>query len=71
MIRIEKSKNKQYYVVLVGDNGEVLSTSETLKTKQSAWVNIAAQAKCFGSLIVADGDKVYRFENSKKIKMII
>lgn len=71
MIRIEKSKNKQYYVVLVGDNGEVLSTSETLKTKQSAWVNIAAQAKCFGALIVADGGKTYRFENGRKIKMII
>lgn len=32
---IHKSKNKQFYFVLVARNGEVILTSETYKSKQS------------------------------------
>lgn len=34
-------------VVVTGKNGEALSTSEVLKTKQSAWKNVRAQAENF------------------------
>ena len=47
MIHIKKSKGKQFRVVITGRNGEVLCNSESLKTKRSAWKNIAATAKQF------------------------
>lgn len=43
MIHISKSKDKKFYVTVVGENNEILSTSETLNSKQEAWKNIAAQ----------------------------
>jgi hypothetical protein len=36
-------------VVVTGNNNEKLSTSELLKTKQSAWKNVVAQLKEFGN----------------------
>ena len=42
MIHIKKSTDKKFYVTIVSDNNEVLNTSETLNTKQSAWINISA-----------------------------
>jgi hypothetical protein len=42
MIHIKKSKGGQFRVVNSGRNGEILKTSENLKTKQSAWKNIKA-----------------------------
>lgn|GEM_PF-5586503 len=43
MIYIKRStKTKQYHVVYTGDNGEILTVSEPLKSKQSAWKNILA-----------------------------
>lgn len=43
MIIIKKSANKKFYVVITGENGEPLSTSELLNSKQAAWKNIKAQ----------------------------
>lgn len=37
-----KSKTQPFQVVLVGDNGEPLSASELLKSKQAAWKNVKA-----------------------------
>ncbi len=50
MIYIKKTKNKQFRVVVTGDNGEPLSVTETLKTTQSAWKNIKSQMYQFGGL---------------------
>lgn len=47
MIQIKKSIDKKFYVVVTGENNEVLSTSETLNSKQAAWKNIHAQCKMF------------------------
>lgn len=49
MIYIKKSKNHQFYVDVTGKNNEKLSSTETFKTKQSAWKNIYAQALQFNS----------------------
>lgn len=49
------SIKKQFRVKYTGANNEVLATSEPLKTKQSAWKNIAAMAKHF---IALDHSKV-------------
>lgn len=43
MININKSSDKKFYVTVVADNGEILSTSETLNQKTSAYTNIASQ----------------------------
>ena len=50
MIYIKKSKNKQFRVVVTSDNGEPLSVSEALKSKQSAWKNIKSQMIQYESL---------------------
>lgn len=43
---IRKAKvRRRWYVVLVADNGEVLSTSELLNSEDAAEENIAAQIK--------------------------
>ena len=50
MVTIVKSKKtNQFMVVVTGGNGEKLSTSELLKTKQSAWKNIYAMAENFNA----------------------
>lgn len=46
MLRIVNAKSG-YMVVMTSRNGQVLSTSEVLKAKKNAVVNIMAQAKCF------------------------
>lgn len=42
MIHLTKVKTG-YMVVTLADNGKVLTTSEILKSKRSAWINIEAQ----------------------------
>lgn len=48
MIIISKSKLKGYFVTYKAANGEALSHSEILNTKQSVKKNIIAMAKLFG-----------------------
>lgn len=48
MIRVHESKDGQFYVTLVARNGQVLTTSETLKTLKSVRKNIKAQIRAFG-----------------------
>lgn len=43
MYHIAKTKSKKFQVVLVGKNGEPLSTTEILNSKQAAFKNIARQ----------------------------
>lgn len=47
MIKIHRSKDKQFYVSYHGKNNQVLAISETLKSKQSAIKNIKAMAGLF------------------------
>lgn len=47
MLHIKKSKDGKFYVVATGSNSEPLTTSEMLKSKQAAWVNIKAQSNNF------------------------
>lgn len=47
MIIISHTRNNQYKVQYTGKNNEILSNSEPLKTKKSAWKNIYASAKNF------------------------
>lgn len=47
MIKIHKSKDKQFFVTYHGKNNQVLVCTETLKTKQSAIKNIKAMAGLF------------------------
>jgi uncharacterized protein YegP (UPF0339 family) len=48
MLHICRSaKTKEFYVVVLGRNGEVLSTSELLKSKAAAIKNVKAQVKSF------------------------
>ena len=47
MIKIHRSKDKQFYVSYHGKNNQVLVCTETLKTKQSALKNIRAMAGLF------------------------
>lgn len=49
MIHIHRSVDKKFYVTVVAENGETLSTSEMLNSKQAAWKNIKAQAAEFAS----------------------
>jgi uncharacterized protein YegP (UPF0339 family) len=50
MIHINKSrKTGQFIVTVVAENGEKLSSSELLKTRQSAIKNIRAQIIQFGN----------------------
>ncbi len=44
MYHIVKTKSKKFQVVLVGKNGEPLSTSETFSRKERAFKNVSAQA---------------------------
>lgn len=53
MIHITRNRKKQFYVVLVAKNGEVLSTSKPLTSRANAFKNIQAQCKQFGSIAVA------------------
>lgn len=50
MIHIKRSTDKKFYVTLTGENGEPLSTSEMLSSKQKTWKNIRAQCIAFESL---------------------
>lgn len=59
MIHINKSKDKKYYVTVVAENGEILSTSETLNSKRNAWKNVEAQAKAFNPINEDELDKWY------------
>ena len=47
MIKIHRSKDKQFYVSYHGKNNQVLVCTETVKTKQSAIKNIKAMAGLF------------------------
>ena len=47
MIKIHRSKDKQFYVSYHGKNNQVLVCTETLKTKQSALKNIRTMAGLF------------------------
>ncbi len=49
MYHVTKNKKGEYYVVLVGKNGEPLSTSEPFKSLQKAWGNIKAQLNASGT----------------------
>lgn len=45
MIHINKTKKGNFIVLSVADNGEILKSSEPLKSKQAAWKNIKAELK--------------------------
>ena len=47
MINIKKSKDGLFFVTYHAKNGEILATSEMLKSKQSAWKNITSVYKIF------------------------
>lgn len=47
-IRVVLTKNKQYRISLVAENGEVLSVSETLSSQENVDKNIKAQLNAFG-----------------------
>ena len=42
MIKINRSRDNQFYLTYVAKNGETLLVSKLLKRKQSAFVNIRA-----------------------------
>jgi len=55
MYHIVPSANSKFRVVLVAENGEVLSTSQPLSSKQKAWGNIRSQLfSCSGYADVQD-----------------
>lgn len=55
MVHISKSKKTgQFIVSVIGKNGEKLSSSELLRTRQSVWKNIFAQSKVFAPNIDND-----------------
>lgn len=77
MYHLTRKKSGQYYVVLLGNNGKVLSVSETFKSKQAAWRNVFAQigiiaysSSGYASTPVQDDTLpdpvVYRINNSGK-----
>lgn len=73
MIHINRSKDKKFYVTVVAENGEILSTSETLNSKQAAWKNIAAQCKAFNHMthvLVTIGKFEYWFDSVNNKKQI-
>lgn len=49
MIYIKKSKDGQFFVDAEGGNNEKLHHTENVKAKASAWKNIAATARAYGS----------------------
>jgi uncharacterized protein YegP (UPF0339 family) len=51
MIKIHRSKDKQFYVSYHGKNNQVLVCTETVKTKQSAFKNIRAMAGLFRLIV--------------------
>jgi uncharacterized protein YegP (UPF0339 family) len=51
MHHIVKTKSGKFQVVLVAKNGEPLSISETLNSKQAAFKNIAAQVSVTGNIL--------------------
>lgn len=51
MIKIHKTKKGQFYVTYSAKNGEIVSTSEILKTKSSAKKNIKSMSKIMKSVI--------------------
>ena len=68
MIKIHRSKDKQFYVSYHGKNNQVLVCTETLKTKQSALKNIRAMA----GLFYVDSKDVVKIQDctGKKVKEI-
>lgn len=49
MIKIHKSKDKQFYFTVTSSNGMVLATSETYKKKSSAVRGAKAAIRTFSS----------------------
>lgn len=50
--KILKSKDDQWYFVMIASNGQILATSETYTTKQSCKIGIASSRKfLFASVI--------------------
>ena len=68
MIKIHRSKDKQFYVSYHGKNNQVLVCTETLKTKQSALKNVRAMA----GLFFVDSKTVVKVQDGtgKKVKEI-
>lgn len=68
MIKIHRSKDKQFYVSYHGKNNQVLVCTETLKTKQSALKNVRAMA----GLFFVDSKDVVKVQDctGKKVKEI-
>lgn len=68
MIKIHRSKDKQFYVSYHGKNNQVLVCTETLKTKQSALKNVRAMA----GLFFVDSKDVVKIQDctGKKVKEI-
>ena len=68
MIKIHRSKDKQFYVSYHGKNNQVLVCTETLKTKQSALKNVRAMA----GLFFVDSKTVVKIQDctGKKVKEI-
>lgn len=50
-IVISRSRDKQFYFVIVRTNGRIVATSETYKRKQSA---IKTAKSCFPSYAIVD-----------------
>ena len=66
MVHIVKSKKTgQFMVIVTGRNGEKLSTSELLNTKQSAFKNVRAQ------LVQMESDNCCVQDNSKNGNPIV
>jgi ribosomal protein L7/L12 len=68
MIKIHRSKDKQFYVSYHGKNNQVLVCTKTLKTKQSALKNVRAMA----GLFFVDSKDVVKIQDctGKKVKEI-
>jgi len=47
---VQKSEDGKFYGTLVGRNGEVLSTTETMESKQALVVNLKAQRQALASV---------------------
>lgn len=75
MIHINRSKDKKFYVTVIAENGECLSTSETLNSKQAAWKNIKAMAETmdtYNNLSVVDksGKKEVKYIINHRVEVI-
>ena len=68
MIKIHRSKDKQFYVSYHGKNNQVLVCTETFKTKASALKDIRAMA----GLFFVDSKTVVKVQDctGKKVKEI-